>query len=399
MAQPPAPSLTLVVRHTGQVFPLTRATITIGRDPENIVVVSDPLASRYHATIFWDSGEYLIQDVGSANGTYLNERPIVGPRSMHHGDLLRVGHTAFDVQLTQGAGAVPDRATLAEDVALSRSAQQRATVTSLPATYPTRRRSRVSPWPILFGLLVVGLVVGCSVIAFTLLFPSLPWAQPMAGIQAPAENARIAIGNEISLRASATSGGAGDMIRLDLYLDSVLVATATSVEPGGQSSLIITQPWVFDLLGSHTLSAVAYTAGGKTSQPVFRNFTVVDLAAATPTGQPTSPAPTNTPTPVPPTATQAPTEAPSPTATPSGPPKPQIEFFRANPEAIVPGECATLEWGAVTQATAAFIDQDIGGVGTPGRHSVCPSETTTYTLTAQGPGGVVTAQTTVTVSH
>jgi hypothetical protein len=272
-------------------------------------------------------------------------------------------------------------------------------VPSLPATYSTGRRSRVSPWPILFALLMVGLVLGCSVIAFTLLFPSLPWAQPEAGIQAPAEDARIAIGNEIVLRASATTGAAGDMIRLDLYLDGVLVATATSVESGGQPSLTITQPWVFDLLGSHTLSAVAYTAGGQTSPPVFRNFTVVDLGAATPTSRPTSPALTSTPVPVPPTATQAPTEAPSPTATPSGPPKPQIEFFRARPETIVAGECTTLEWGAVTQATAAFIDQDIGGIGTPGRHSVCPSETTTYTMTANGPGGVVTAQTTVMVSR
>jgi hypothetical protein len=53
----------------------------------------------------------------------------------------------------------------------------------------------------------------------------------------------------------------------------------------------------------------------------------------------------------------------------------------------------------VTQATSAIIDQGIGGVGTPDTRRVCPTETTTYTLTASGPGGTVTASVTVMVSR
>jgi hypothetical protein len=76
---------------------------------------------------------------------------------------------------------------------------------------------------------------------------------------------------------------------------------------------------------------------------------------------------------------------------------PVIEFFRADPGTINMGECSTLQWGQVADAVAATIDHGIGGVGTPGSQLVCPTETTGYVMTASGPGGVVTASTTVTV--
>jgi hypothetical protein len=75
-----------------------------------------------------------------------------------------------------------------------------------------------------------------------------------------------------------------------------------------------------------------------------------------------------------------------------------IEFFRADPAAIVSSECTTLEWGVVDLATEVTIDHGIGGVGTPGSWAVCPAETTTYVMTATGPGGTSTASALVTVS-
>lgn len=52
----------------------------------------------------------------------------------------------------------------------------------------------------------------------------------------------------------------------------------------------------------------------------------------------------------------------------------------------------------MTNASEAVIDPGIGGVGTPGSQLVCPAETTTYVLTASGPGGTTTASAVVTVS-
>jgi hypothetical protein len=52
----------------------------------------------------------------------------------------------------------------------------------------------------------------------------------------------------------------------------------------------------------------------------------------------------------------------------------------------------------VSHATQAVIDHGIGGVGTPGSHVVCPGSTTTYVMTATGPGGTTTASASVSVS-
>ncbi len=59
---------------------------------------------------------------------------------------------------------------------------------------------------------------------------------------------------------------------------------------------------------------------------------------------------------------------------------------------------ATLVWGKVDNVTSAVIDQGIGGVATPGQVGVDPKQTTTYTLTANGCGGTVSKQVTITVN-
>jgi hypothetical protein len=76
---------------------------------------------------------------------------------------------------------------------------------------------------------------------------------------------------------------------------------------------------------------------------------------------------------------------------------PTIEYFVADPPAINPGQCSTLRWGAVLGASWAGIEPGIGGIGTPGNRVVCPGGTTTYILTAEGPGGRSYASATVSV--
>jgi hypothetical protein len=87
-----------------------------------------------------------------------------------------------------------------------------------------------------------------------------------------------------------------------------------------------------------------------------------------------------------------------PAAPPPCPGPPVIASFTASPPTINAGGSTTLNWGAVTNATSASIDHNIGGVATPGSKLVSPSSTTTYVLTATGCGGVATSQVTVNVS-
>jgi hypothetical protein len=78
--------------------------------------------------------------------------------------------------------------------------------------------------------------------------------------------------------------------------------------------------------------------------------------------------------------------------------KPVVSFFTANPSSIRAGECTLLSWGKVDYATSVEIDNSIGGVATPGSKEVCPGATTTFVMTALGPGGTTEYNLTVTVS-
>jgi hypothetical protein len=100
------------------------------------------------------------------------------------------------------------------------------------------------------------------------------------------------------------------------------------------------------------------------------------------------------PNPNPPAATN--TLTPTSTNTPM-PGAPNIASFTCTPCTIAVGGSATLKWGPVAKATSASIDQGINGISTPGNQTVSPAATTTYTLTANGPGGTSQATVTITV--
>ena len=86
---------------------------------------------------------------------------------------------------------------------------------------------------------------------------------------------------------------------------------------------------------------------------------------------------------------------------PSGPrhrparPAPVVAQFTAEPTSIQRGQSSTLRWEVTGDATSVSIDQTIGTVQNAGNRRVFPSDSTTYTLTATGPGGSTTASATV----
>jgi hypothetical protein len=76
---------------TGQSFAITGPAVTIGRHRSSDIQVDDPEVSRQHASITWSGSYYIIEDLGSANGTFVNGERISGPRPLKDGDLLRLG--------------------------------------------------------------------------------------------------------------------------------------------------------------------------------------------------------------------------------------------------------------------------------------------------------------------
>ena len=89
--------------------------------------------------------------------------------------------------------------------------------------------------------------------------------------------------------------------------------------------------------------------------------------------------------------------APTPPSPPPPPAAMPTATLSANPATIERGQSSTLSW-TTTDATNVSIDQGIGDVSTSGSRSVSPSASTTYTLTAKGPGGTTPATARITVS-
>ena len=76
---------------------------------------------------------------------------------------------------------------------------------------------------------------------------------------------------------------------------------------------------------------------------------------------------------------------------------PPVVAFYTSDDVVLPGDATALLWNVVN-ATTVDIDNGVGSVGGVGSVSVTPSQTTTYTLTATGPGGVTTESVVVSVS-
>jgi ABC-type multidrug transport system ATPase subunit/predicted component of type VI protein secretion system len=117
--QPPLPKL---IRHEGPLpgeeIELTQEEFTIGRDPQADLVIPSPSVSRRHARIFRQDGQYLVEDLGSSNKTYVNDDLIAAPRALQSGDMLRLGSaihfTFFLPTIENPAGDQTISETLAE---------------------------------------------------------------------------------------------------------------------------------------------------------------------------------------------------------------------------------------------------------------------------------------------
>ena len=88
----------------GQLLPLDQPVVTLGRRETNTIVVPEQAVSRTHAEIRREGATYLLHDLGSTSGTYLNGTPLVGEQRLHPGDVIGLGS---DVAFTARTKALP----------------------------------------------------------------------------------------------------------------------------------------------------------------------------------------------------------------------------------------------------------------------------------------------------
>jgi pSer/pThr/pTyr-binding forkhead associated (FHA) protein len=67
----------------------------MGRGDQAEIRLEDPFASSRHAKLSRQGGIVVLEDLGSTNGTYLNEEILAGPQPLHAGDRVRIGDSEF----------------------------------------------------------------------------------------------------------------------------------------------------------------------------------------------------------------------------------------------------------------------------------------------------------------
>jgi hypothetical protein len=67
----------------------------LGRGDQAEIRLEDPFASSRHARLLRQGGIIVLEDLGSTNGTYLNEELLTGPQPLHRGDRVRIGDSEF----------------------------------------------------------------------------------------------------------------------------------------------------------------------------------------------------------------------------------------------------------------------------------------------------------------
>lgn len=87
----------LIRQDTLHIYALDRPVVTIGRQADNTIVVTDAQVSRQHARLDVTEEGISITDLNSANGTRVNGTPIGGVTPLHEGDVIQVGITQFRI--------------------------------------------------------------------------------------------------------------------------------------------------------------------------------------------------------------------------------------------------------------------------------------------------------------
>jgi pSer/pThr/pTyr-binding forkhead associated (FHA) protein len=83
---------------SGMTIDLTDQQITMGRANDATLVLNDDYASSRHARIFPQDGQWLVEDLGSTNGTYLDRQKVTQPTPVPVGVPVRIGKTVLELR-------------------------------------------------------------------------------------------------------------------------------------------------------------------------------------------------------------------------------------------------------------------------------------------------------------
>ena len=162
----------------GASFTLEGDQLTIGRDSTNEITINDAEISRRHARLTFQGGKYVLEDLGSTNGTFVNGQRLAGPRVLKAGEVVSFGEQivlVFEVtNIDSGATMISPRAAAAVPSAPRPAmpppppspAEYAGSVPASPATPGAPASARkMNLTPIIIGV-VVFLILCCCISVF-----------------------------------------------------------------------------------------------------------------------------------------------------------------------------------------------------------------------------------------
>lgn len=82
----------------GTTLPLGASAVLIGRAPSCTLVLDDDYSSSRHARVFPEGDQWLVEDMGSTNGTFLDDQKVTGPVPVRPGAQIRIGQSVLELQ-------------------------------------------------------------------------------------------------------------------------------------------------------------------------------------------------------------------------------------------------------------------------------------------------------------
>jgi hypothetical protein len=93
------PALTLTRQDGKLAYHFSKPEVHIGRDPASDCALEDQTVSIQHAYLSFHHNQWWLEDLGSTNGTFLNQAPVSAPMVVTMGDLIRCGQVCLEISI------------------------------------------------------------------------------------------------------------------------------------------------------------------------------------------------------------------------------------------------------------------------------------------------------------
>jgi hypothetical protein len=160
----------------GSAYPLpTGGSVSVGRQADNQILIDDPMVSRHHARLVWRGNTIVLEDLGSANGTWVNNVRITSPVALRAGDLIGLSH---EVTLAFGDQPQADETVYESSAHVTPGAVAVAPVAVPASSPPVTPSARGGQGWVAFGLggmvaiLVIAALIAVGLAGYLLLRPS-----------------------------------------------------------------------------------------------------------------------------------------------------------------------------------------------------------------------------------